>query len=154
MTFQAQLDQARYMHNQVLSSKAGDCQGRTPYQAHPEVTIPRRPFTPAAEPLLFSLERMDHFLAQFTWQHKVTVSGQCSIGEQVYYVGQKYAGLTAFVRFDPQDRHFVFVHPLTEKLLKRCKAKGLDIPTVTGLQPENLPDLSHPFQLPLPFLGV
>ena len=153
-TFQAQLDQARYMHNQVLSSKAGDCQGRTPYQAHPEVKTPRRPFTPEAELLLFSLERMDHFLAQFTWQHKVTVSGQCYIGEQVYYVGQKYAGLTAIVHFDPQDRHFVFTHPQTEKLLKRCKAKGLDIPTVTGLQPENLPDLSHPFQLPLPFLGV
>ena len=153
-TFQAQLDQARYMHNQVLSSNAGDCQSRTPFQAHPEACTPLRPFAPEAELLLFSLERMDYFLAQFTWHHKVTVSGQCFIGEQVYYIGQKYAGLTATVRFDPQNRHFVFAHPQTGKHLKLCPVKGLDIQTVTGLQPEILPDLSHPFQLPLPFLEV
>jgi hypothetical protein len=154
ITYQAELDRARYMHNQVLSSQAGDCQGRIPYQAHPEVCIPIRPFVFEAELLLFSLNRVDHFLAQFIWHHKVTVSGQVFIGEQVYYVGQKYSGIQATVRFDPPDRHFVFTHPQTGKVLKRCPAKGLDIPTITGLQPENQPELSQPFQLPLPFLGV
>jgi hypothetical protein len=153
-TYQAQLDCARYMHNQVLSSRAGDCQGRTPYQAHPEVATPIRPFLKAAELLLFSLERVDHFLSLFTWKHKITVSGQAFIGEQVYYVGQKYTGIQATVRFDPQYRQFVFSHPQTGKCLKRCPARGLDISTITGLQPENQPDLSQPFQLPLPFLGV
>lgn len=154
VTYQAELDRARYMHNQVLSSQAGDCQGRNPYQAHPEVCLPLRPFILEAELLLFSLDRVDYFLAQFTWSHKVTASGQVFIGEQVYYVGQKYAGLQATVRFDPSNRHFVFTHPQTGKVLKRCPAKGLDIPTLTGLQPENQPELSQPFQLPLPFLGV
>ncbi len=151
VTYQAELDRARYMHNQVLSSRAGDCNGRTPYQAHPEVCRPIQPFVPEAELLLFSLNRVDHFLAQFRWHHKVTSSGQTFIGEQVYYVGQQYSGIQATVCFEPQDRHFVFTHPQTGKLLKRCPAKGLDVPTITGLQPENQPDLAQPFQLPLPF---
>lgn len=151
VTYQAELDRAGYMHNHVLTSWAGDCQGRIPYQAHPEVGTPIRPFVQEAELLLFSLERVDQFLAQFTWQHKITVSGQVFVGEQVYYVGQKYAGIQAIVHFDPQDRHFVFSHPQTGNDLKRCLAKGLDVPTITGLQPENQPQVSLPFQLPLPF---
>jgi hypothetical protein len=154
VAYQADLDRARYMHNQVLSSQAGDCNGRTPYQAHPEVCIPIRPFTLEAELLLFSLDRVDHFLAQFTWHHKVTASGQVFIGKQVYYIGQKYSDTQVAVHFDPPDRHFVFTHLQTTKVLKRCLAKGLDVSTITGLQPEKQPELPQPFQLPLPFLGV
>ena len=40
---QAKLDEACYMHNEVLPSRAGDCNGRIPKQAHPEVGHPRRP---------------------------------------------------------------------------------------------------------------
>jgi transposase InsO family protein len=150
-TYRIQLAQARYMHNEMLPSRAGDCQGRTPYQAHPEVRIPVQPFVPEAELLLFNLSRVDRFLAQFAWQHKVTKSGQVSIGESVYYVGKAHAGTQVTVRFDPIDRHFVFTHPQTGKVLKRCPAKRLDVPTITGLKPEDVLQLSQPYQLPLPW---
>jgi hypothetical protein len=150
-TYCVQLAKARYMHNEVLRSRAGDCRGRAPYQAHPEVRIPIRPFVPEAELLLFSLSRVDRFLAQFVWQHKVTTSGQVSIGESVYYVGKVHAGKQVTVRFDPKDRHFVFTHPQTGKELKRCPSKGLDVRTITGLEPEDVPQLSQPYQLPLPW---
>jgi transposase InsO family protein len=150
-TYCVQLAQARYMHNQVLISRAGDCQGRTPYQAHPEVRIPIQPFVPEAELLLFNLSRVDRFLAQFVWQHKVTTSGQVSIGESLYYVGKAHTGKQVTVRFDPEDRHFVFTHPQTDKVLKRCPLKRLDVPSITGLEPEDVPQLPHPYQLPLPW---
>lgn len=150
-TYHAALVQARYMHNKVLPSWAGDCQGRMPYQAHPEVRIPVRPFVPEAELLLFQLARVDRFLAQFAWQHKVTKSSQVSIGESVYYVGRALAGTQTTVRFDPTDRHFVFAHPQTGKELKRCPAKGLDVPTITGLKAEDVLQLSQPYQLSLPW---
>jgi len=150
-TYCVQLAQARYMHNEVLPSRAGDCQGRIPYQAHPEVHIPIRSFVPEAELLLFSLSRVDRFLAQFVWQHKVTKSGQVSIGESVYYVGKAHAGKQVTVRFDTKDRHFVFTHPQTGKVLKRCPSKRLDVSTITGLNPEDVPQLSQPYQLPLPW---
>ena len=72
---QSDLEQARHMHNEVLPSWAGDCQGRAPVHRHPEVWRTRRPYHPSAELDLFSLERVDQFLAQFIWQHKVSVSG-------------------------------------------------------------------------------
>jgi hypothetical protein len=150
-TYCTQLAQARYMHNEVLSSQAGDCAGRTPYEAHPEIRIPIQPFVPQAELLLFNLSRVDRFLAQLVWKHKVTKSGQVSIGESVYYIGRAHAGKEVTVRFDPQDRHFVFTHPQTGKELKRCPSKGLDVPTITGLEPKNAPQLPQPFQLPLPW---
>lgn len=150
-TYHTELAQARYMHNQILSSHAGDCQGKTPYQAHPEVCTPIRPFAPHAELFLFNLERVDYFLAQFSWQHKVTKSGQVSVGQTNYYVGQTYAGLTVDVSFALDDRHFVFKHSQTAKTLKRCSAKKLDVPIITGLNLEKLPDSSQPFQLPLPW---
>lgn len=151
MTYRTELAQARYMHNEVLSSQAGDCQGRMPYQAHPEVRVPIQPFTSEVELLLFDLSRVDRFLARFVWQHKVTKSGQVSIGESVYYVGNTYGGKQVTVRFDPKVRLFVFTHPQTGKVLKRCPAKKLDVPTITGLEPEDVLQLSQPFQLPLPW---
>ena len=101
--------------------------------------------------LLFNLERVDRFLAQFSWEHKVTKSGQVSVGQTNYYIGQSYAALTVDVSFALDDRHFVFKHSQTAKTLKRCPAKKLDVPIITGLNLKNLPDSSQPFQLPLPW---
>jgi len=150
--YQALLDKARYMHNQVLSSHAGDCQGRIPYQAHPEVCIPIRPFVPEAELLLFSLDRVDRFLAQFSWLHTVSKSGQLSISSHNYYVGLQFASLKVIVSFDPADRHFVVSHSFSNSILKRLPAKNLDVYSITGLSAP-LPPFSRPFQLPLPFTG-
>jgi transposase InsO family protein len=149
-TYRAQLAQARYLHNEVLPSRAGDCQGRPPYQVHPEVRVPRRPYELGAELQLFNWARVDRFLARFTWPHKVSPAGQVSVGEAIYYVGQAHRGQTVTVRFAPTDRHVVFAHPQTGQELKRCPVKKLDVPTITGLEVKTVPPLSKPFQLELP----
>jgi len=136
---QTDLDEARYMHNYVLPSNAGDCQGRPPMEAHPEVLRPLRPYHPAAELALFDLARMDCFLSQYTWSYQVSKVGQVRIADHMYSVGTAYAGQRVDVRFDPQDRHFVFCDGQSGQVIKRRLAKGLNVATITGLNMPVIP---------------
>jgi transposase InsO family protein len=144
------LDEARYMHNYVLPSDAGDCQGHPPIEAHPEVLRPLRPYHSAAELALFDLARVDRFLARFTWSYKASKVSQICIADHAYSVGTVHAGQYVDVHFDPQDRHFVFCEDQSGQLIKRCSAKGLDTATITGLgAPVAQPD--EPIQLSFPW---
>lgn len=147
---QAGLDEARYMHNYVLPSHAGDCQGHPPVEVHPRALRPLRPYHPAAELALFDLSRMDRFLAQFTWAYKVSEVGQVRIAHRTYSVGTAHAGQYVDVRFDPHDRHFIFYDGQRGQPIKRRPAKELDIATITGLdvpviQPHEPIQLSFPW---------
>jgi transposase InsO family protein len=146
---QAALDQARWMHNAVLPSQAGDCRGRPPETVHPEVKIPLRPFAPSAELDFFELGRVDCFLARFVWPHTVTSAGQVKVGSSLYYVGKTYKGQTVDVRFDPQDRHLAFYGAQNGVLLRRQPAKGLCIADITGLEVPP-PSTGQPIQLSFP----
>jgi transposase InsO family protein len=146
---QSALDEARHMHNYVLPSQAGDCHGQPPLDVHPEVLRPWRPFHPSAELALFDLARMDRFLAQFTWSYKVSQVGQVRIADHMYSVGKAHAGQQVLVRFEPQDRHFVFRDSQSGELIKRCPAKGLAGATVTGLDGPQAPP-NEPVQLSFP----
>ena len=148
------LDQATYELNYELPSQAEGCHGQPPILAHPELLNPRRPYRADLELTDFDLQRVDQYLAGFTWVHRVNRNGQVSIGKlQRYMVGQAYAGREVEVRFDPQDRHFVF-SPLgePEKIMRRKPAKGLEIADLTGL--EVWPMGSGPQQLSLPLVFV
>lgn len=131
---QSDLEQARRMHNEVLPSSAGDCQGRVPLQVHPEVLRPRRPYHPSVELDLFSLERVEQFLAQFVWQHKVSSRGQVSVHAHPYSVGMAHAGQSVDVQFDPRDRHLVFRDAASGQELRRRPIYGLDVITLTGFE--------------------
>jgi hypothetical protein len=143
------LSQAAY----ELPSQAEGCRGRPPIVAHPELLQPRRPFQASHELSLFDLQRVDQYLASFTWVHRMSSSGQVAIGPHRtrYTVSRTHAGQDIEVRFDPQDRHFVF-SPLgqPEQVIRRCPAKGLDVADLTGL--EVWPLGTGPQQLILPNL--
>lgn len=145
------LDQAVHELNFELPSRAQGCNGLPPTVAHPELLQPRRAFQPQHELTLFDLQRVDAYLATFTWERKVSKSGQVTIGgrHQHYQVGRAHARQQVLVHFDPSDRHFVFHRlddPDTE--VKRCPARGLDITDLTGLA--SWPEGLGPQQLPLP----
>lgn len=149
---QALLDQAVDELNFELPSRARGCAERPPVVAHPELLQPRRPYQPDHELLLFDLERVDAYLATFTWERKVGKTGQITLGgqRQRYSVGRAYAGRQVLVRFDPADRNFVFFdaqEPDTE--IGRRPARGLEVADLTGL--EMWPAGPGPQQLPLPF---
>jgi transposase InsO family protein len=148
-SLQARLEDARHAHNAELPSRARDCNGRPPFQAHPEVNHVWRPYHPAAEPELFSLDRVDQFLNQFSWQYKVTSIGQVAIQDQVYYIGLASAGKRVDARFDSSSRCFVFSDAKNGEVLKRWPARHLDAATIMNL-PFPLPELDRPVQLSFP----
>jgi hypothetical protein len=102
---------------------------------------------------LFDLERVDNYLATFTWVRKVSKSGQITLGgrHQYYSVGRPYAGQHVIVRFDPQTRDFVFFDTDDpDQELGRRPARDLAVADITGLA--TWPDELGPLQLPLPLL--
>ncbi|MEZ4737480.1 MAG: integrase core domain-containing protein [Caldilineaceae bacterium] len=129
-----------------LSSQAKGCVGQPPVVAHPDLLHPVRPYQPAQEFALFDLQRVDHFLAQFTWQRIVGKTGQVSLGGQHHYysVGHAYAAKAVVVRFDPTDRHFVFALADTpHQVIARRPARNLDASDLIG-------EDFRPHQLALP----
>lgn len=148
-SLQTSLDEARQTHNAELPSRARDCNGRPPLEAHPEVNQVWRPYHPAVEPTLFSLDRVDQFLGQCTWQYKVTSIGQVAIHDHVYYIGLASAGQRVDVRFEATNRCFVFSDAKNGTLLKRWAARRLDAATIMNL-PFPLPELERPVQLSFP----
>lgn len=146
--FQRHLTQAWHDLAFDLTSYAAGCAGKPPVVAHPDLLQPPRPYQLSQEWALFDLQRVDHFLAQFTWQRKVTASGQVSLGGQHHYysVGRAYAQQLVWVRFDPADRHFVFFADASAtQSLARRPARHLSVADLTGLPPQ-------PAQLPLPLI--
>lgn len=140
---QQQLEQRVHELTFRLPSHAHGCHGLPPARAHPELLSKPRPFRPEQELDLFSLDRIDAFLASFTWRRKVGKTGQICIGghHRYYTVGRAYARKYVLVRFDPTDRHFVFYPdealldgelPTGEELGRR-PARYLTVPDLTGL---------------------
>lgn len=151
---QAMLDQAVHELNFELPSRAEGCGGLAPVVAHPELLQPRRPFLPEHELTLFDLERVDEYLATFTWKRIVGKNGQVCIGERRRYsIGRSYGRQEVLVRFDPTDRHFVFyaAHDPARELARR-PARGLEVTDLTGIAP--WPVGLGPQQLPLPLMMI
>jgi transposase InsO family protein len=152
---QTLLDQATNEMAYELPSRAEGCQGRPPFEAHPDLRQPRHPFRPEHELAHFDLQRVDTYLTKQQWTRKVSKTGQICIGghHQYYTVGRTYAQQYILIRFDPADRHFVFYDPVQpDDEITRHPARNLEVEDLTGLAtwPQDL----LPQQLPLPLEGV
>ncbi|MDD3826855.1 MAG: integrase core domain-containing protein [Anaerolineae bacterium] len=143
------LDEAVYELTYELPSRAKGCKGQPPISAHPELLQPRRPYQPDHELALFDLQRVDAYLATFTWQRTIGKTGQTEIGRYRYSVGRTHARQQVKVHFSPNDRHFVFSDSADPEVeICRRPAKGLDVSDLTGLAP--WPTGLGIQQLPLP----
>ena len=132
-----------------LPSRAKDCQGRPPAEAHPELFQRPRPFRPEHELASFDLRRVDKYLASLTWPRRVGNNGRVRLGTERYFVGLAHAQREVLVSFDPVERHFVFCDSHDhDDVLRRLPAKTLGAEDLTGLAvwPIGL----KPQQLPLP----
>ncbi len=148
---QQALDRERVLHNTLFPSRASDCHGRPPLETHPELLHPRRPYRPQVELALFDIQRVYDFLATFTFQCRVNAVGQVSLGRRRYSVGRAWAGQSLVVRLDPRQREWVFYAEVDgeEREIARRSPKGLDVETLTGLNPDDFA-LTAPIQLTLP----
>jgi len=143
------LDEAVHELTYELSSRAKGCKGQPPISAHPELLQPQRPYQPDHELALFDLQRVDAYLATFTWQRTIGQTGQTEIGRYRYSVGRIHARQQVKVHFSPNDRHFVFSDSADPEVeICRRPAKGLDVADLTGLAP--WPTGLGIQQLPLP----
>ena len=151
--FQHALDQERYLYNHQFPSRASDCNGLPPLQAHPALLLPRRPYQPEWEALLFDLQRVYDFLATFTFERKVNCNGQVTLKGHPYTVGLAHREKTIQVRLDANTHEWIFFERDEQGQDQElsCRALfGFDFKTLTGLdQPVDLSSLP-PVQLTLP----
>jgi len=148
---QAQLDTDCARYNQEYPAHAADCQGQPPLVRHPEAVYSGRPFPLGSEWTTFSLERVDHYLAQFHWVRKVDSNGCVFLGDQRYSLGRTYRSQRVSAHYVPAQRAFRFD---TEQgaWIKTLPAKGLEKTDLTGLIPQDLP-VGVVVQLTLPWGG-
>lgn len=149
---QRQLDEARCRYNRLFPAHAADCQGLPPLVRHPQAGCSNRPYQSSSEWVLFDLAAVDDFLAQSRWRRKVDRNGVAFVGNRPYYLGKDHKHPTVLVRFQPQERSFVFENESGERI-KILPAKGLDKSDLTGLTPAALHSMV-PLQLTLPWVGV
>lgn len=151
---QQALDGERQVYNTAYPSQASDCAGRSPLTAHPELLQPRRYYDPSMELGLFDLQRVYDYLSTFTFKRTINASAQVSLGRTFYSLGKSFireqAITTVMVRFDPQTGEWVFCSEDGVELTRR-PLKGLDVPTLTGLDSTHVQE-TPVVQLTLPFL--
>jgi hypothetical protein len=149
---QQTLGRERSLYNRLFPARASDCAGRPPLVAHPELLCPRRYYQPDLELILFDLQRVYDYLASYTFKRTVNASGQVSLGRHMYSLGKKLVRQhqlkTVLARFDPRLKQWVFLTETEAELLRR-PLKGLDVSTLTGLDPLSLRH-TQPVQLTLP----
>lgn len=149
---QQALDRERNLYNWQFPARASNCAGRPPLVAHPELLHPRRYYQPELELALFDLQRVYDYLARYTFKRTVNASAQVSLGRRMYSLGKKLVRQlqlkTVWVRCDPHQKEWVFLTETETELLRR-PLKGLDLPTLTGLDPLSVRP-SPPVQLTLP----
>lgn len=151
--FQHSLDRERYVYNTHFPSRASDCDGLPPLQAHPELLRPRRPYQPELEAILFDMQRVYHFLAGTTFERKVNRNGQVTLKGHHYTVGLAHKEKQIAVRLDELTLEWLFLErdpQGQEHELSRRPLFGLDFATLTGFEKPVAPAHLPPIQLTLP----
>lgn len=82
--------------------------GLSRWATYPSLEHSGRPFEASREAELVDEDRAAQRLAEFVVPRRVDTSGSVSVWGRTHYVGQAYAKRTAYVRFDPQDRLWLF----------------------------------------------
>ena len=132
---QQTLDRERQVYNERFPCRASDCHRNPPLVAHPELRLPRRPYSLEQEALRFDLRRVDCYLASFAFPRQVNGVGEVSRGRQLYSVGRKWAGRTLVACFDADAREWVFCERTApDEFPERVRRpiKHLDATDLTG----------------------
>jgi hypothetical protein len=95
--------------NKDCPSRARGCNGQPPLVAHPELLGPRRSYRSEQKLKRFEMARVDAYLAKKTWIRTVSQVGQVILGNHRYGLGVVWVGQTVSIRFEAQQRQFIFV---------------------------------------------
>jgi transposase len=143
--FQALQKRRLFLNTQLPCASLGE---KPPLVAHPEALTNSRLYRPEWEVELLDVSRIHAYLAQGHWFRLVSSVGTFSLGGQVYYLKQTWAGQQVEITFDPDDLQFV-VYSDDGQQIRRFFPKGI---TTDDLMGEMSPLTNLPaFQLALPF---
>jgi len=142
---QRRVDEDWHELNHECPSRAKGCHGKPPLVAHPELLTTNRPYRPEWELELFDLQRVDAYLAAFTWTRTCTSAGQIRLRKVRYSLGAAWAHQEVSATYDPEPRQFVFTQirshtrkgqaqPQLEPV--RRDAKNLSVADITGISQE------------------
>lgn len=151
--FQQALDHERAIYNRQFPSRASDCQPEPPLKTHPALLMPRRPYQPEWEPILFDIQRVFDYLATFTFDRKVNRNGQVTLKGLHYTVGHSHAGKDIQVRLDPSSQEWLFLEMDAQgapQEIRRQPLVGFDFTILTGLAKPDPLTIQTPIQLTLP----
>ena len=145
---QARLDTERDLYNRLFPSRASDCAGRSPLQAHPELCQPRRPYRAEWERQLFTEHLVYDELANVRLERKVSQVGQLQLYGRAVGVGRAYAGQRLMIWCDASKRQWL-IHSDDGRLVAERPIHGCDVTSLTGIPDDPLLELP-PIQLTLP----
>ena len=104
---QQSTDQAWHDRREFLPSRNPHCHGQAPMVAHPELRLPRRPFTQEQEAELFDMQRVYSYLSQWEWERKVDTTGCISVSNFNRMVSTNHIGQVVKVHFDSETKLFI-----------------------------------------------
>lgn len=82
-------------------------EGRSRIEAYPELTTILRPYSVAAEEGLWSLDRVDAFLAGRYWKRRADRYGTIWLYNRSHCLGRARAGQDVLVQFAPASRRWI-----------------------------------------------
>jgi hypothetical protein len=94
---QHHLDQVVWVQRQLYPNR----QGLTRLDRYPQLMQPVRPYQSAQEDQLWSIVRVQAYLAQGCWRRKVDASGRISLYNHNYTLHRHLRGQVLWIRFDP-----------------------------------------------------
>ena len=100
--------------------------------AHPGLAHSGRVYEEAQEPTLWRIERVHELLTRFVVARQVDRCGTVSVYHRNYYVSKTYVGKVVHVRFDPQQRRWLFQDE-SNHLLNHHEAREIDAARIRGL---------------------
>ena len=101
---QRRLDNMDRIQREVYPS----IQGRSRWEAYPELHKPARPYTKAWEVREWDIELVLAHLADYSVLRRVDRKGQVSVYNRNHYIGRPYGGRDVYVVFDPAEREWIF----------------------------------------------
>lgn len=110
--------------NRYVPSRSIRCQGRTANETAAQLECKAKPYKPAREARLFSVDRIFAKLSQLCWPRMASGNGYITLGHYRYYVGRAFRGRKMEVRFDPKSKEFIFCSS-DEAEVKRWPIKGI-----------------------------
>jgi len=105
---------------------------RSRWDCYPELRHSGRPYDTAWEQQHWSEERAYDLLANHVVERQVSRQGTVSVYNRNYYVGKAHGQRPAFVRFDPQQRRWLFADA-DDHLLNHHDAPEMNAANIQGL---------------------